>query len=75
MIPFPKLPEFDEPILFNRFVYTNDHGEHFATRNFSDTTPVWKKYKRFGWAVRYAFGRSLKDVKFKTVNLFTDEES
>ena len=36
----------------------SNQGEIFVTRNFSDAYPVWKKYKRMGWALRYMNDKS-----------------
>ena len=39
----------------NKCFFFGVHGEIFATRNFSDPFPVWRKYKRLGWALRYLY--------------------
>lgn len=53
----PKLPIIVEPHVHTRVVFANtDKTIIIATRNFSDNRPVWKKYKKMGWAIKYANG-------------------
>ena len=64
MIPIPDLPELPtsgggEP---QKFAFRNGHGEIFATKNFNNTCPVWRKYKCPGWALRYAEGSRWRDL-------------
>ena len=61
--PLPKLPELKiqgtgrvTVGVGDKWVMRNDYGELFATRNFSDAVPIWRKYKRLGWALRYVNG-------------------
>jgi hypothetical protein len=36
-------------------IFINNHKEILVTRNFSDTNPKWKKYKRMKYAIRYLY--------------------
>lgn len=55
---FPELPKIKEGKLPKKFIIRYNSGDIFATRNFSDYCPKWRKYKRMGWALRYVTGRS-----------------
>lgn len=46
----------------NKFIGWNNNGDIFATRNFGDTVPTWRKYKRLGWALRYVNEEQSKPV-------------
>lgn len=54
---FPPLPQLDvnaDNLVHPQKVicYLSD-GTFSVTKNFSDDTPIWKRYKRKGWAYRY----------------------
>jgi hypothetical protein len=54
--PLPPLPVNIPILVFDRMFFISNAGEIYVTRNFSNACPVWKKYKRLGWALRYLGG-------------------
>jgi hypothetical protein len=55
----PPLPKVDIPKLGvpTKFITEkSDDGYYYATSNFDDTIPTWRRYKRYGWALRYVNG-------------------
>lgn len=53
MLPtLPEIKKLPHPMP-DEFIYSNEDGYYFATANFNAPNPIWKKYKRLGWAKRY----------------------
>jgi len=52
-LPLPELPTIEQSEGPQKFILKYKNGDIFATRNFSDVNPEWRKYKRMGWALRY----------------------
>jgi hypothetical protein len=57
--PLPPLPKVDFPKVEvpTKFITgkSND-GYYYATSNWDDDIPIWRRYKRYGWALRYVNG-------------------
>jgi len=49
----PPMEMEDEPHPMKVIVPLNGSIGFLATRNFSGEFPIWRKYKRIGWALRY----------------------
>jgi hypothetical protein len=74
-MPIPKLPEPSLSLIKTKdnaigwLIATNTNGLIFATKNFSDVAPIWRVYKRMGWAIRYVTGKSARSVQIRTIEL------
>jgi len=61
--PLPILParsSLDVVMRPRRMVLPTKDGSFLATKNFDDDVPIWRIYKRLGWAVRYTKGQKTK---------------
>lgn len=54
--PIPKIMESDENSP-NKVLVPDTDGQIFVTRDFSADLPIWRKYKRMRWALRYLNGK------------------
>jgi len=54
----PKLPPLPIPLaeaseMPDQCIFPSEDGFYYATANFKATIPLWRRYKRIGWAKRY----------------------
>jgi hypothetical protein len=55
----PPLPKVDVPKMEvpTKFISgKSDDGYYYASANWDDDIPTWRRYKRYGWALRYVNG-------------------